>query len=211
MTRRTCVVIAETVRRSPLADYRERFVSLSAATRGDVLLREVPYLAQVNFRADLNDVGIMQRLESSLGFALPAVPNTVSSEGDRRSLWLGPDEWLLVGPDGQLDTLQDALRVGLAGDFGSIVDVSANRTVLEVSGPKARELLAHGVSIDLDARSFGPRRCAQTLLAKTQVIVESRDQSAFHIFTRISFASYLADFLLDAAGISLAAGGMAAS
>jgi sarcosine oxidase subunit gamma len=192
-------VIAETVRRSPLADYRERFVSLSAATRGDVLLREVPYLAQVNFRADPNDAGIMQRLASTLGFALPAVPNTVSADGDRRSLWLGPDEWLLVGPDGMQDAFQDALRGGLAGAFGSIVDVSANRTVLEVGGPKARELLAHGVSIDLDVRSFGSDRCTQTLLAKAHVIIERREESAFHIYVRTSYASYLADWLLDAA------------
>jgi sarcosine oxidase subunit gamma len=141
----------------------------------------------------------MQRIASSLGLALPAVPNTVRSEGNRRSLWLGPDEWLLVGPDGIHDTFQDALHVGLAGAFGSIVDVSANRTALEIGGPKASELLAHGVSIDLDARSFGPNRCAQTLLAKAQVIIERREESAFHIYVRTSFASYVADWLLDAA------------
>ena len=197
MTRRTFVVIAEAVRRSPLADYRERLVGLSAATRGEVLLREVPYLAQVNFRADSNDASIMQRLASTLGFALPAVPNTVISEGDRRSLWLGPDEWLLVGPDGAQDTLQDALRVGLAGAFGSIVDVSANRTLLEIGGTKARDVLVHGIPIDLDARSFGPGRCAQTLLAKAQVIVERRDESAFVLYVRASFAGYAADWLLD--------------
>jgi sarcosine oxidase, subunit gamma len=192
-------VIAEAVRRSPLADYRERFVSLSAVTRGEVLLREVPYLAQVNFRADPDDVGIMQRLAFTLGFVLPAAPNTVSSVGDRRSLWLGPNEWLLVGPDGMQGTFQAALRDGLAGAFGPIVDVSANRTVLEVGGPKVRELLAHGVSIDLDARSFGPDRCAQTLLAKAQVIIEQREESAFDIYVRNSFAGYVADWLLDAA------------
>ena len=192
------MVIAEAVRRSPLADYRERFVGLSAATRAEVLLREAPYLAQVNFRADLNDVGIMQRLTSTLGFALPAVPNTVRSAGDRRSLWLGPDEWLLVGPDGMQDTFENALRIGLAGAFGSIVDVSANRTVLVVGGPKAPELLAHGVSIDLDPRSFGSDCCAQTLLAKAQVIIEHREDSAFHVYVRTSFASYVADWLLDA-------------
>jgi sarcosine oxidase subunit gamma len=199
MTGRTFVVLAEAVRRSPLADYRERFVGLSAATRGEVLLREVPYLAQVNVRTDPNDAGVMQRLASTLGFALPALPNTVSSEGDRRSLWLGPDEWLLVGPDGTQDTFQDAMRVGLAGAFGSIVDVSANRAVLEVGGPKVRELLARGVSIDLDVRSFGSDRCAQALLAKAQLIIERREASAFHIYVRTSFASYVADWLLDAA------------
>jgi sarcosine oxidase subunit gamma len=96
-------------------------------------------------------------------------------------------------------TFQGALRVGLAGAFGSIVDVSANRTVLEVGGPKVRELLARSVCIDLDVRSFGSDRCAQTLLAKAQVIIERREESAFHIYVRTSFASYVADWLLDAA------------
>ena len=191
-------MIAEAVRRSPLADYRDRFVALSAATRGDILIREVPYLAQINLRADLNDGDLMQRLTSTLGFALPVTPNTTTSQNDLRALWLGPDEWLLVGPDGQRDTVDQALRAGLSGAFGSIVDVSANRTVLEIGGPKARELLAHAIPIDFDARWFRPGRCAQTLLAKAQVLIERRDESTFHVFVRASFAGYVADWLLDA-------------
>jgi sarcosine oxidase subunit gamma len=140
----------------------------------------------------------MHRLAEELGFALPVVPNSVGWHGDRRALWLGPDEWLVVGPDGQQEALEQAPRNGLNG--GSIVDVSANRTVLEIRGPKARELLAHGFPIDLDARSFGPGCCAQTLLAKAQVIVERRgDEVAFHLYVRTSFAGYVADWLLDAA------------
>jgi sarcosine oxidase subunit gamma len=196
-------VIAEAVRRSPLADYRDRFVALSAATRGDILISEVPYLAQINFRADPNDADILQRLASTIGFLLPVVPNTVTSQADHRALWLGPDEWLVVGPDGQHEVLEQALRNGLNGTFGSIVDVSANRTVLEIGGPNARELLARGVPIDLDARSFGPDRCAQTLLAKAQVIIERRVESAFHVFVRASFAGYIADWLLDAEASSV--------
>ena len=190
-------MIAEAVRRSPLADYKERFVALSAATRGDIAMREVPFVAQVNVRADPNDTGIMKRLASTLGFALPLAPNTTTSQNDRRGLWLGPDEWLVLGPDGQQEALEQALRNGLNGTFGSIVDVSANRTLLEIRGPRAGELLARGIAIDLDARSFGPGRCAQTLLAKAQVILERRDESAFLIYSRTSFASYVAEWLLD--------------
>jgi sarcosine oxidase subunit gamma len=193
-------VIAEAVRRSALADYADRFAALSAPNRGDLSVRELPFLSQINFRADPSDANLMQRVASGLGgLALPVVPNTVTSSGDRRALWLGPDEWLVVGPEGKQDALQDALRVGLAGAFGSIVDVSANRTVLELRGPKARDLLAHGIPIDLDPRSFGPDRCAQTLLAKAQVIIERRDESVFHLYARTSFAGYVADWLLDAA------------
>jgi sarcosine oxidase subunit gamma len=192
-------VIAEALRRSPLADYRERFVALSAATRGDLLIRELPYLAQVNFRADPSDRNTMQRLASTLEFALPVVPNTVSSGADIRALWLGPDEWLIVAPEGRHDGLQEALRTGLAGGFGSIVDVSANRTVIEIRGLNARDLLAHAMPIDLAEGTLGPDRCAQTLLAKAQVIIERRPELAFHVYVRPSFASYVAECLLDAA------------
>ncbi|HVS04565.1 MAG TPA: sarcosine oxidase subunit gamma family protein [Candidatus Dormibacteraeota bacterium] len=193
-------MIAEAVRRSALADYADRFAALSAMNGGDVSIRELPFLSQINLRADSKAAGLMQQLESALGFALPVVPNTAASREDRRALWLGPDEWLVLGSDSQHEALEQALRNGLNGALGSIVDVSANRTLLEIRGTKARDLLAHGVPIDLDPRSFGPGCCAQTLLAKAQVIVERRDEeTAFHLYVRSSFASYLANWLLDAA------------
>ncbi len=186
--------------RSALADYAERFATLSAASGGELSVSELPFVTQVNLRADLKDAGLMQGLTSALGFALPVVPNTVASRDDRRALWLGPDEWLVVGPDGQHEALEQTLRNGLNGTFASIVDVSANRTLLEIRGPKAHKLLAHGVPIDLDARSFRPGQCAQTLLAKAQLIIECiNDGPTFHLYVRSSFASYLADWLLDAA------------
>jgi sarcosine oxidase subunit gamma len=163
-------------------------------------MRELPFVTQVNLRADAKDAGLMQRLAEALGFALPVVPNTVASREDRRALWLGPDEWLVVGPDGQQQALEQTLRDGLDGAFGSILDVSANRTLLEIRGSRARDLLAHGVAIDLDPRSLGPGHCTQTLLAKAQVIIERRSPyDAFHVYVRCSYACYLADWLLDAA------------
>jgi sarcosine oxidase subunit gamma len=196
-------VRAESVRRSALADYADRFAAVSAATHGDLSIAELPFLSQVNFRVDPNDANLIERLASSLGgLALPLLPNTVTSRGDRRALWLGPDEWLIVGPDGKHSAFLDALGVALAGAFGSIVDVAADRTVLEIRGSKSRDLLAHGVAIDLDPRSFGPGRCAQTFLAKAQVIIERpNDQPAFDVYIRTSFACYAAEWLLDALGV----------
>ena len=193
------VVIAEAVRRSALAGYAERFTASSAAAGGELLLRELRFASQVDLRADPKDAGVMQRLAGSLGLALPVIPNTVASKDDHRALWLGPDEWLLVGPDGEQTALERGLRDALRDAFGSVTDVSSNRTLLEIRGARARELLAHCVSIDLDERSFAPGRCAQTLLSKAQVIIESRGESTFNIYVRTSFASYVADWLVDAA------------
>ena len=193
-------MIAEAIRRSAFADYAERFTALYEAASGSISIRELPFLTQINLRADPGDQALMQRLADGLGFPLPSRPNTAACLEDRRALWLGPDEWLIVGRDDQVASLKQLLRDGLAGAFGSIVDVSANRTVLEIRGARARDLLAQGVPIDLDPRSFGANQCAQTLLAKAQVIIERRgDEAAFHLYVRSSFAGYAAEWLLDAA------------
>lgn len=193
-------MIAEAVRRSPLADYAERFTTLYEATGGAVSIREQPFVTQINLRVDPRDELVMSRLTSQLGFGPPLTPNTVASAGDRRALWLGPDEWLIVGPVDQSAAIQQALRDGLDDASASIVDVSANRAVIVVEGDRARALLSRGIAIDLDPRAFTPARCAQTWLAKSQVIIERRSRDdAFQIYVRCSYARYLADWLLDAA------------
>ena len=189
-------MIAEAVRRSALAGYAERFAAVSAASGGELSIRERPFVSQLNLRTG-TDAAVIQRFAAVLGFPLPTVPNSVASLEDRRALWLGPDEWLIVGPDGQQAAIEQELRNGLNGAFGSVTDVSANRTLLEIRGAKARVRLAHGIAIDLDPRSFGPFRCAQTLLAKAQVIIECRDESGLILYVRASFATYAADWLLD--------------
>lgn len=193
-------MIAEAVRRSPLADYAERFTALYEATGGAISIREQPFITQINLRVDPRDGLVMSRLTSHLGFGPPLTPNTVASSGDRRALWLGPDEWLIVGPLDQSAAIQQALRDGLADASASMVDVSANRAVLLLEGARVRALLSRGVAIDLDPRAFTLARCAQTWLAKSQVIIERRGRDdAFQIYFRCSYARYLADWLLDAA------------
>ena len=193
-------MIAEAIRRSPLADYAERFAALHEATNGAISIRELPFLTQINLRAQ-PDQRIPQRLADVLGLALPLTPNTVASSANHRALWLGPDEWLIVGAADEARAIEHSMRDAVTGATASIVDVSANRTVMLIQGERAQELLAHGIAIDLHPRAFGPGRCAQTLLAKVQVIMERRsDDNAFHVYVRGSFTSSLADWLLDAVG-----------
>ena len=134
------------------------------------VLRDVDVAAQVDVR------GAPQP-----GF--PVEPNTAAGD----VLWLGPDEWLVLG--------------GSERDFpaaAAAVDVSANRVVLELAGPAARDVLAGGCSLDLRPRSFGPGRCAQTLLARAQVILHCTGEDTFRILVRPSFAPYLRAWLADA-------------
>ena len=176
------------VKRSPLHEVR-----LPAG------MREVPFLAQVTLRTDPTDLDTMERLNAVLGFRLPTTPNTVSGDVERHALWLAPDEWLVVGPAGCEDRLERDCRDALGRATGAVVDVSANRTIVELSGPAARDILEAGCAIDLHPRAFRAGCCAQTVIARTGVILHQvTDEPQYRLFVRPSFARYLAAWLLDA-------------
>ena len=192
-------MIAEKLKRSPLRGHASQFAAASDALGDRLTIRELAFLSQLDLRADPGDVAVMERLRAGLGFALPQIPNTTSSGGDRSALWLGPDEWLVTGPEDQQELIEGALRSGLSDAPGAVTDVSATRTVVELRGPLARDVLATGCPVDLHPRVFGPGRCAQTLLGKAQVIVQLAEPTpAFWIYVRSSFAGYVADWVLDA-------------
>src|SRR5438445_525421 len=118
-TGKTSAVIAEKLKRSPLRGHASQFAAASDAL-GDVLtIRELAFLSQLDLRADPGDVAVMERLRAGLGFALPQIPNTTSSGGDRNALWLGPDEWLVTGPEDQQELIEGALRSALSDETGA--------------------------------------------------------------------------------------------
>lgn len=130
------------------------------------VLREVELEAQVSVRGEP-----------------PLAPNTFAHD----TLWLGPDEWLVLG--------------GLEQDYAdhpAAVDVSANRVCLELSGEAAAEVLARGCAVDLHHSVFPPGRCVQTLLARAQVILYRTDEHVFRLLVRPSFADYVRAWLRDA-------------
>jgi sarcosine oxidase, subunit gamma len=153
------------------------------------------YLPQLNVRCS---GAVAARVGTALGVGLPVMPNTVATNGQRSALWLGPDEWLIVD-EGRPASEAD-VRAAFVPEWGSVVDVSANRVIFEVEGPAARELLARGCSLDLHPRVFGPGQCAQTLLARAAVIVWQTDAApTYRILVRASFADHITRWLADAA------------
>lgn len=199
MTAETGSTLA-TRRRSPLAGLAGRMAGVGRA--GVVELCEVPFLAQVSLRVagDEDGVEVRRACGRVLGVELPVKAGEAAGDARRSVLWLGPDEWLVVGGAGEDGSgLARMLGEAVDGAHASVVDVSANRTVLELSGPMARDVLASGCRLDLHQRAFGPGTCASTDFARTQVILHQLDDTpTYRLFVRGSFAAYLADWLLDA-------------
>ncbi|MDR7303849.1 sarcosine oxidase subunit gamma [Haloactinomyces albus] len=190
--------MAEPYAESPLAAYTD--VLARSSTPGQVHITEMPFTTQVDLRVDPKSPAA-ERIGTALGAMLPNQPGEVAVAGELSVLWLGPDEWLLLGPEGSQEAIRNTVSTALDGDHAAVVDVSANRTILSVAGPKARELLNKGCALDLHPRSFTVDRCAQTLLARAGVTLVCRDTQlpSFWVIVRSSFARYLADWLVDAA------------
>ncbi len=176
------------IRQSPLAAMAGEMAAVSSP---QLALREIPFLPQTNLRGDPGDEAFITGVRNATGVELPVEAGRVTSAADVRALWLGPDEWLLVGGD-----VADTLTAALAGQHVAVTDVSGHRTCLELAGPGATGLLSSGCPLDLAGVLPGPGTCAQTLFGRAQIILERLSNEVFLLYPRGSFAVYLARFLL---------------
>jgi sarcosine oxidase subunit gamma len=165
-----------------------------------VELSEITFLTMLGLRVDRNtEAG--KRIASVTG-GLPAVCGAVSGTGDTTVLWLGPEEFLVVAPQEAHESLGgdliQALREALADGEGQMVDLSANRTTFNLTGPRARAVLEKGCALDLHPRSFTPGTAVSTEVGNIPVILWKTGEESYRLFPRASFADVLGRWLLDA-------------
>jgi sarcosine oxidase subunit gamma len=184
------------MRRSPLFHLDGRLRAGAVPGERAVALRELPFLTMVSVRVE-PDSAAFARVAGRLGTPLPRACGEVTSSGGHSALWLGPDEWLVVSHTEPGELVTD-LRTALADGPGSVVDVSANRTTLELSGPAARETLEKGCPADLHPRAFGPGRAVATTLGPVPVLLWQTGATTYRVLPRSSYADYTARWLLDA-------------
>ena len=181
-------------RRHSLASFLSEMVAFGSDNPG-VQLEVRPHYGYLNLRGDPGDGQFLQAVRQSLGQPLPVVPNTFTS-GDHTVFWLGPDEWLLSTDLGREKETAGQLEKDLAGQCGSLVDVTGGQILLRLGGNHVRGVLAKGCTLDLHPRIFKVGHCAQTTLAKTSMLIALIDDiPTFDIVLRRSFAEYAARWL----------------
>ncbi len=144
-----------------------------------------------------------RRRSGASGF--PRRPAARSPQGSRATLWLGPDEYLLLesAPDAaQSDTqaaLASALERALAGAPHALVDISHRQFALEISGPHAAAILNGACPLDLDLGEFPVGMCTRTVFAKADIVLWRTREDAFHVEVWRSFAGYVTGVLAEIA------------
>ena len=116
---------------------------------------------------------------SGLGLAIPDACRAMVS-GERALLWLGPDEFLLLAPEG-------AEPPRLPGT----VDVSHRDVGIGVTGPRAQWVINAFCALDLHHSGFPVGMCTRTVFGKAEIMLWRTAADTFRIEVARSFAPYV--------------------
>src|SRR4029453_1221570 len=174
---------------------------MNMGTVATVSIRELPGLHTIDLRV-APGTSTLAPVTEALDRHLPGKPGEIrevliSGGSEAYVLCLSPDWWLIVGfPEAE----QKLAPLQLENQYHfSMVDVSGQRTTIELEGPNVREVLAHLWDQDLREKSFPVASVSQGLMAKAPVIVCHMAPFRYRVMVRISFALHLWKALVDAA------------
>jgi sarcosine oxidase subunit gamma len=151
------------------------------------------------------DMGARSAAASVWGAAFSEQSCRAVLRGSRATLWLGPDEYLLLGGFGsqlaadESQTVAAALELALEDMPHALIDISHRQFALEVSGPHAATMLSGGCPLDLDLSEFPVGMCTRTVLAKADIVLWRTGEDAFHVEVWRSFAGYVTGLLREIA------------
>lgn len=164
-----------------------------------VTLAERRGLTMVQIAAIGGNADAVRATAANAGIVLPAAPNATESRYGVVALWLGPGRWLAVMSETEPAALGRRLEAAFAA--GAVVfDVSHARTVMRVSGPATRALLAKGCRLDLHPRVFRTGACAQTNIGHFTVLLHGVDDNpTVDLYVSRSYAASFWEWLTEAA------------
>ncbi|MEJ8474519.1 sarcosine oxidase subunit gamma [Roseibium algae] len=161
----------------------------------DVSILKAAPLARISLRAreaSLAEIG------TAFGTSIPTRPLTAETAQGRAALWLGPDEWLLLASEADLEPIQTSIADKLGAQPHALVDVSDRQDALIVTGSKAEWLLNSGIPIDLDITAFPVGMVTRTLFHKAPVMVLRTGSETYVVEAWGSFMDYVTGLLLEA-------------
>ncbi len=164
----------------------------------DIKIEELPFINKINLRIDNKNNNQITACGKILGTILPFKPNTYIKNQMAKSIWLGPNEWLIIHDKKEL---YEKLKNEIGDTEASVTDVSENRTVIQLSGKKAFTLLSKFLVLDLEKNLSNQISCAQTLFVKVPILIirkhEDKKIPEIDIFANRSHSTYIYSLLVD--------------
>ncbi|MFT5259387.1 MAG: sarcosine oxidase subunit gamma [Saprospiraceae bacterium] len=162
-------------------------------------LSEMPLCGKITLRGNSDNKAFVAAIKKATGLALPIEANTFNQKGSSMLSWTGPNEWMLHCEIDACLTMVDKLRTALADQHAAIVDVSDYYTMVELSGPLAKKVIANGSPFDTHHTQFTTGQCTQTRFGHAGILMNQMDDNpTYHIQIRWSYADYLFGYMHDA-------------
>ena len=166
-------------------------------------IKEVYPILKLNLRGKSRD--FLSTIGKNINMILPLEANTSSSSDKYTSMWLSPDEWMIVSNDtinkeNNNYEIEDLLFKKISKtNMGAITDVSDQFVLLNLKGEKIFDLLSTGCSFNFDHFKIKKSAVIQKLLAQIDVIILNKGINNVSLFVRRSFSEHLMSWIKDAA------------
>lgn len=163
-----------------------------------VILAEVEGrdLVQVGAWAD-TVTAVAAELGSALGFAAPAARGPAVSAGARTAFFVGPDKIWVTAP------YAEALGVRLGKLWPTskavVTELGHSRTIVRVSGPKARDLIARFLAVDTDPALFPAGRVTAAGLHGLGATLHHVADGTYDLYLPRTFALSLFEGIVEVA------------
>ena len=168
-------------------------------------MKEKTPIAKINLRGNLENKVFASKVGKILGMILPNEACSTSSKEKITSLWLGPNEWLLVSnnelpKETNTYELEQVLFDSInKTNLGAVTNVTDHFTVFSLSGSNVFEVLSKACPFDFDSKVFGDNKVVQTIINHIDVTIHRKSDNDVDLYVRRSFAGYLWDWLKDSA------------
>jgi sarcosine oxidase subunit gamma len=169
----------------------------------DISVKEVSPIMKLNLRGKKRE--FFTTVGKHLDMILPTEANTSSSSSKLTSIWLSPDEWMVVSNDKtEKDTnsydLEESLYNSVSKtNLGAVVDVTDQFVMLELEGSKIYELFSSGSPFNFNEFKEKKGSSTQTLLNGIDVIILNKGINLVNLFVRRSFSEHLYSWINDSA------------
>ena len=168
-----------------------------------LIVKEISPVMKLNLRGKSRD--FLTTIGKNINMILPMESNTSSSSDNYTSMWLSPDEWMVIS-NNTVDKENNNYKIEellfnkiSRTKLGAVTDVTDQFVMIHLKGEKIVDLLSSGCPFNFNDFKKKKGAVAQTLLVQIDIIIHLKEINSVNLFVRRSFSEHLMSWINDAA------------
>jgi len=160
-------------------------------------------IAKINLRGNIENKDFTSKVGKILGMILPKEACTASTKEKITSLWLGPNEWLIVSNE-EISKVTNAYELEnilfdniSKNNLGSVTNVTDQFTIFTLSGSNIFKILSKSCPFNFQPDNFTDNKVVQTILNHIDVTIHKKNENNVDLYVRRSFADHLWNWIKD--------------